>query len=102
MNDLTLYLCFRKSEKVSLTSVYERENELGRVSHCPEYSQQHTGILLREMFLMLMFIWLPKWEQFYFFLLTKAKFFMQKLLKKDFKDIKLLTDMWVMTAYINF
>lgn len=27
---------------------------------------------------------------------------MKKLLKKDFKDVKLLTDMWVMTAYLNF
>lgn len=32
----------------------------------------------------------------------KVKFFMQKWLKEDFKDVKLLTDMWVMTAYIDF
>lgn len=32
---------------MSLSSIYEWENELGSY-HCPEYSQQHTDILLLE------------------------------------------------------
>lgn len=49
ISDPTLCFCFRKSEKVSLTSTDKCENQLERADHCPEYPQQHTAVLLVEM-----------------------------------------------------
>lgn len=110
MNDLTLCFHFKKkSEKMSLTSIYEWENNLGRAYHCPEYSQLHTGSLLQEMCYLsgscsscLCSLDFSDENNCTYFCSWKLSFFMQKWLKKDFKDVKLLTDVSYDSLYKLF